>query len=327
MGLPQRRFFGHGVNRLWVYMDMITLDRYVSRRMPDCDVFVGLSGSALCSGKTVHARGAKYVCDRGSSHIRTQDQLLRDEHALWDLEYAGIDPRVVDREEAEYDEADCITVPSTFALQTFAKQGVPRAKLRRLPYGVDLTKFHSTSTPDAEQFNILFAGAMSLRKGVQYLLQAYGRLKHRRKSLTFAGTASPDFIKIMKRHSLWPNDALVLGHVPQQRLKEVMSRSHVLILPSIEEGFGMVLAQAMACGCPVIGTEHTGAQDLFEDAKEGFIVRIRQPDEITERLQQLADDSKLRCLMSHAAIARVKQLGGWRDYGSQAMATYEALLA
>ncbi len=89
---------------------------------------------------------------------------------------------------------------------------------------------------------------MSLRKGVQYLLQAYARFQHPRKSLTFAGTVAPDFIEMMKRRSLWPDDARVLGHVPQPRLKDLMSRSHVLVLPSIEEGLAMVQAQAMACG-------------------------------------------------------------------------------
>lgn len=327
MAFAYRRLLGHRVNWLWEYFDKITLDRFVSLRMPACDVFVGLSGSALRSGKMAHARGAKYVCDRGSSHIRTQDQLLREEYALWELNFEGIDPRVIELEEAEYAEADCITVPSSFNFKSFADHGISPKKLRRLPYGVNLERFHSTAAPNTSQFDILFVGAMGWRKGVQYLLQAYLRLRHPRKSLTFAGVAAPDFIAFMKRRSLWPNDVRILGHVPQPDLKEIMSRSHVLALPSIEEGLAMVQAQAMACGCPVIGSEHSGAEDLFEDGKEGFIVRIRQPDELADRLQRLADDPVLRSSMSEAAIARVKQLGGWSAYGQSAMTTYEALVA
>jgi alpha-maltose-1-phosphate synthase len=176
-------------------------------------------------------------------------------------------------------------------------------------------------------FDILFVGAMSLRKGVQYLLQAFKRLQHPRKSLTFAGARNQDFIALMKERSLWPTDARVLGHVPQHLLKLVMGRSHVLVLPSIEDGFGLVQAQAMACGCPVVSTEHTGAADLFCDGKEGFIVPVRQPEAIAASLQRLADDPALRLGMSKAAVARVKQLGGWRDYGNQALAIYESTLA
>jgi len=105
-----------------------------------------------------------------------------------------------------------------------------------------------------------------------------------------------------------------------------MSRSHVLVLPSIEEGLALVQAEAMACGCPVIATDHTGAEDLFEDGTEGFIVPIRHADAIAARLQQLADDPDLRARMSEACIARVRRLGGWHEYGSRALAAYESLL-
>ncbi len=327
MGLAHRRLLGRRAIRLWEYLDRITLDRHVSAHMPECDVFVGLSSSALYSGKTAHARGAKYVCDRGSSHIRTQDRLLREEHARWGMKFLGIDPRIIDREEAEYAESDRITVPSTFNLKSFTEQGVPPTKLRRIPYGVDLTRFHPTGTPDLKQFDILFVGGMSLQKGVPYLLQAYARVQHPKKSLTFAGTPNLEIIELMKRRSLWPDDARVLGHVPQHRLNDVMSRSHVLVLPSIQEGLAMVQAQALACGCPVVGTLHTGAEDLFEDGVEGFIVPIRQPEKIAERLQEIADDTSLRLGMSEAGIARVKRLGGWSVYGGQAMALYEELVS
>jgi glycosyltransferase involved in cell wall biosynthesis len=330
MGLRYRRFLRNRFHRLWkywTYLDLITFDRFVSSRMPACDVFVGLSGSALGSGKVAQRGGARYVCDRGSSHIRVQDQLLREEYARWDLRFAGIDRRVIDLEEAEYATSDCITIPSAFCLRSFVSQGIPECKLRRIPYGVNLERFHPTATPDPRQFDILFVGSMNLRKGVQYLLQAYARVQHPRKSLTLAGGVDHQFIDHMKKRDLWPEKVQVLGHVPQPRLKEIMSRSHAMVLPSIEEGLAMVLAQAMACGCPVIGSEHTGAEDLFTDGREGFIVPIRRADEIAERLQRLADDPALRSRMSAAAVARVKQLGGWHAYGDQAFAAYEALLA
>jgi glycosyltransferase involved in cell wall biosynthesis len=95
-----------------------------------------------------------------------------------------------------------------------------------------------------------------------------------------------------------------------------MSSSRVLVLPSIQDGFGMVLAQAMACGCPVVASEHTGGRDLFEDGVEGFIVPIRDVPGLTVRLQQLADERGLWERMSAAALRRVALLGGWRDYGN-----------
>jgi alpha-maltose-1-phosphate synthase len=327
MALRPQRHLGVWLTQLWEYLDRVSFDRYVSRRMPNCDVFVGLSGSALKSGLAARAHGAKYVCDRGSSHIRAQEQLLREEHELWGFSYAGIDPRIIDREEAEYAAADCITVPSTFARESFISKGVAPDKVRRIPYGVNLDKFRSVAAPLAGHFDVLFVGGMTLRKGVQYLLKAYAALQHPKKSLTLAGAPDPHFIDQMKRRNLWPADVQLLGHVSQQRLKEVMSRSHALVLASIEEGLAMVQAQAMACGCPVIGTDNTGAADLYENGKEGFIVPIRQPELIAERLQTMADCAPLQEQMSKASLARVAHLGGWSSYGLEALKTYESLLS
>jgi starch synthase len=320
-----RNALGTRAIRTWELLDRASLDRHVSRNLPPCEVFVGLSGSALRSGRIAHSRGARYVCDRGSTHIRTQERLQREEHERWDMPYDPIDPRIMEIEQEEYAEADCVTVPSTFALRSFVAEGVPAAKLRHLPYGVNLTRFHPAGAPDPSRFDVLFVGGMSLRKGVQYLVQAYQRIQHPRLSITFAGIPDPDLIAMLRGRGLWPEQARVIGHVPQPQLKELMSRSHVLVLPSVEEGLALVLAQAMACGCPVVATENTGAGDLLEDGVGGFILPIRDVDQLAERLQRLADQPALRDALSEAATARVRALGGWSDYGDRAMKIYSDL--
>ena len=325
MAMPKRHWLGKRIVREWEWLSKTTLDAHVARHMPDCDVFVGLSGSSLRSGRAAQAHGARYVCDRGSSHIRVQDTLLREEAERWGVPFEGIDPRVIEREEAEYAEADCITVPSSFSVSSFVQSGVPAHKLRMLPYGVNLAMFQPTGQPAVGHFDVLYVGGMNLNKGIPYLLQAFQSLRHPRKSLTFAGAPSPKFIERMKALGLWPDDIRLLGHVPQGELKALMSRSHAMVLPSVQDGFGMVLSQAMACACVVIGTEHTGARDLFEDGHSGFIVPIRQGDAIAQRLQQLADNPALRVQMSQDALVKVKDAGGWRDYGISAQSIYQAL--
>ncbi|MDO9235713.1 MAG: glycosyltransferase family 4 protein [Aquabacterium sp.] len=325
--MPRKHWLGKRLVHEWEWLTKTTLDAHVARHLPDCDVFVGLSGSALWSGQAARARGARYVCDRGSAHIRVQDNLLREEADRWGIPFDGIDPRVIEREEAEYAEADCITVPSSFSVRSFVQSGVPAHKLRLLPYGVNLSMFQPSGQPHAQRFDVLYVGGMNLNKGIPYLLQAYQRLQHPHKSLTLAGDASVAFIERMKQIGIWSDDIRVLGHVPQSELKVLMSQSHVMVLPSVQDGFGMVLSQAMACGCVVIGSEHTGAQDLFDDGVEGFIVPPRDSDAIAGRLQALADDPDLRMQMSGKALLRVQRAGGWRDYGELAYATYQSLRA
>ena len=326
MGFPWKHWLSARARQNWENFNATAFGFWAGGNLPDCDVYVGLSGASLRAGKRSQARGGKYVCDRGSAHIKVQDDLLRQEHVVWGMPFCGIDPRAIAREEAEYEAANVITVPSTFALNSFVREGIPTTKLRLLPYGVNLSKFHPVNQPAINRFDVVFVGAMSLQKGIQHLVQAYQRICHPAKSLTFVGTASQDLIEALAIKGLWPADARVLGHVAQDELKTILSRSHVKVLPSIQEGFGMVMAQAMACGCPVLASSNTGAADLFSDGHEGFIVPIRDVDALTARLQELADDPEKRRAMGLRALDRVRDMGGWSEYGDKAMAIYQDLL-
>jgi glycosyltransferase involved in cell wall biosynthesis len=300
--------------KLWEWQDRLWFDRYVAGRIPDCDILCGLSGCTLRAGRVVKSRGGKYVCDRGSSHIRVQDRILREEYDRQGIKFSGIDQRAIACEEAEYELADVITVPSTFSLNTFVESGVSLRKMKVVPYGVDLNTFYPSAKRIDDEFQILFVGNVTVRKGIGYLVDAFRKLNCGRKHLVLAGSISSElesFINELGRDG----NVSVMGSVQQQRLKDVMSTSHVMVLPSVEDGFGLVMAQAMACGCPVIASRNTGGQDLFTDGVEGFIVPIRDSSAIADRLQMLADAPALRARMSEAAVQRVKSIGGWDQYG------------
>ena len=301
-----------------------TIDRYACATLPPCDVFVGLSCSGLHTGRKAQKRGAVYVCDRGSTHIRYQNQILADEYARQGRPFTGIDPRVIEKEEQEYAAADIITVPSTFAERSFLEMGVAEKKLRVIPYGVSLTRFHPMGEPDPDSFDVLFVGGASIRKGIRYLLEGFEALAHPRKRLTFAGVVLPETRSLIEEFSRRLH-IICLGTVPQPVLKEVMSGSHVMVLPSIEDGFGMVISEAMACGCPVICSENCGGGETISDGKDGFIVPIRDSAAVAERLQHLADDADLRLRMSQSALARVQSFGGWDNYGDRMFNLFSGL--
>jgi len=306
------------------YANALAFDRWTLRRFQRFpqppDALIAISGSSLATGQWLQQHGGIFICDRGSTHQRFQQDILSQEYALWGVDRPISDHRDTAREEAIYAQADAITVPSSIAMRSFLQMGVPAAKLHLIPYGVQLDAFHSTATPDPNTFDVLFAGAAGLRKGVPYLLQAFASLQHPRKTLRIAGDLQPDLRDILSR--LPTTGVEFLGPVPRTRLVDLMSRSHALVLPSIEDGFGLVLSEAMACGCPPIASTHTGGEDLFTDGVEGFLVPIRDPAAITARLQQLADSPALQRTMSAAALARVQSLGGWTDYGDR----WESLL-
>ncbi|QNI35466.1 glycosyltransferase family 4 protein [Edaphobacter albus] len=297
------------------YSNALAFDDWTLRRIPACDVFIAISGAGLKTGRKIQQQGGVFICDRGSSHQRYQEQIVSDEYRRWGVDAPVSDERDTIREEKIYETADLITVPSGFAARSFVEMGVPAGKIRTIPLGVRLEKFQPAGEHSRETFDVLFAGSVSLRKGVPYLLEAFSKLKHPHKRLRFVGSISNEIRPILER--MPKENVEFLGAVPQPQLAAWMQKSHVLVLPSIEDGFGMVLSQAMATGCPVIASTNTGGPDVLTDDKEGFIVPIRDVETLTDRMQQLVDDPDLRQRMSEASIRRVKSLGGWTDYGDQ----------
>lgn len=309
------------------YWNALLFDRWLTGRLRHaqerCDALIAISGAALGAGRIVQSRGGKYICDRGSTHARSQEKILREEFLRWNVPLQTLDDRDTEREERQYEMADAIVVPSQFAARSFVEQGIPPAKLRTIPYGVRLDQFQPLSQPAGGEFNVVFAGQVAIRKGVPYLLEAFARLRHPRKRLRIVGAVQAEIRPLLAKLPL--DQVEFLGAVSRAELASIFSSSHAMVLPSLEEGLALVQGEALACGCPVIATPNTGGEDLFTSGREGFIVPIRDPQAITDRLQQLADDPALQQQMRAAALERVRHLGGWGDYGDRWFALLQEL--
>lgn len=317
--MPEFLLQRKGIRAPWLYDQLgyanaLAFDEWTLRRIPPCDAFIAISGAGLKTGQFVQRRGGKFISDRGSTHIRYRANLLEEEDRRWGISpVTKEDPRDLAREEAIYNAADAITVPSTYARRSFIELGIPAEKIHLLPYGVLLDRFKKVADPPVDAFEVIYVGRISLGKGFPYLLQAFANLRVPKKRLTVIGGVDAAIKPVLEK---LPQEAVTFaGMLPQVQLKEWMSRAHVMVMPSLDDGFGMVMNQAMACGCPVIATTNTGAEDLYTHGVEGFIVPIRDSPTITARMQQLADDPALQARMSEAALARVHQLGGWQQYG------------
>ena len=311
--LSRTRFYPEAAAIRLNAWNALGFDRWTHAMIQPCDAFIAISGAGLLTGQKVQGWGGKFVCDRGSTHQRYQENVVAEEYRRWGVAAAAEAPHIVVREENIYSQADAITVPSTVAKRSFVAMGVPAEKVHVIPYGVRLDRFTRTAEPEAGAFNVLFAGQISLRKGIPYLLQAFAAVKHPRKTLTIVGSVQDDVRALLP--TLPQDGVMFTGSIPQVEVAKKMSASHLLVLPSVEEGLALVQGQAMACGCPVLATTATGAEDLFTDGVEGFIVADRDVVALTERMQQVADDPTLQQRLSKASLERVKFLGGWDQYG------------
>jgi len=314
--------YGLSIADILNYPATSTFDYWVARHLPECDIFAFLSQYGLFSLRQAKKHGIKSICIRLSAHIIEQDNLLKEEYEIQGVRFEGIKSWAIDKELQEYEESDLIEVCSTFTYQTFIKHGISAEKVYVSPLAADLSIFHQMPKQD-EIFRVIYVGAMSLRKGISYLLEAMIDLNLPNFELVLIGSKLDETTPIFRKYE---GDFHYLGVIPRQELYKYYSQCSVFVLPSIEDGFGMVMAQAMACGLPIIATMNTGARDLFTDNVEGFIVPIRSPEAIREKLLQLYQDPDLRNNMAAAALKRIQLQGGWDAYGQRSIQKYQSLL-
>ncbi|HZO80959.1 MAG TPA: glycosyltransferase family 4 protein [Candidatus Binataceae bacterium] len=305
------------------YHAITSFDHWMARRIEPCEVFHSLSSYAVQSHQAAKNRyGALTVCDRGSSHILYQESIVGHEYELQGMPFRGFSRRGVERELWEYANCDLIFVPSSFAYRTFVAQGVPESKLRLNPFGADLNRFHPVPRQD-DVFRVVYVGALSIRKGIPYLLEALAPLSLPRFEIWLIGPRMPETKRLLARYE---GRFRYLGVISNGQLFRYYSQCSVFVIASIEEGLAMVQPQAMACGLPIVATTNTGAEDLITDGVEGFIVAIRDPQAIRDRVLRLYRDPDLRDEMARAAKRRIESINGWDDFGERAISSYRAAL-
>ena len=293
---------------------------FSARHLPACDVLVGWSSATLEAIPVAHNRGARVVIERGSSHILHQTNVLSKLYARHGRAFAGTSTRIIERELAEYEAADLIAVPSTYAAETFTAHGVAAEKISVNPYGVDLDLFSPSLTANSARAQILFVGQVGLRKGVLELLHAFSGL-NANAGLCLIGPIEAGLTKPAQK------DVDFRGPVPMAALPHFYRGADVFCLPSWEEGFPLVLLQAMASGLPVVATDATGAGDIVTPGVEGEIVPAGDVPALREALDRVLSDPIRAKEMGAAARNRVKDGFDWKSYGARARSAYAGLIS
>lgn len=308
------------LNDVGGFYNQVAFDWHVARKLTGHgNVFIGWSAGSLHSLRRAKALGMTTFLERGSSHMLTQQELMTEEFALNGLRYAGHHPGITERELIEYEEADYVCVPSSFVRQTFLDRGFPEEKLLVNAYGVDLENFPKGEKPD-DVFRVIFCGALSIRKGLTYLLQAFSELNLPDSELLLIGSRQAETEPLLARHA--SERIRHIGPFREFDLHEYYRLGSVFCMPSIEEGMAMVQAQALASGLPLICTTNSGGADLITEGEQGYVVPIRDVEALKRKILLLYENPELRMTMSRAARARVENGFAWSDYGDRAIANY-----
>ena len=181
-------------------------------------------------------------------------------------------------------------------------------EVRVIPSGVDVPE---EVAEEAEPPEVLFAGRLSPEKGILELVEAANGM-----TLVVAGDGP-----------LRDRVPGALGFVPHHALGPLYERAAVVAVPSHREGFGVVCAEAMAYGRPVVAGAVGGLLDLVADGETGLLVPPRDVPALREALERLIGDRELRRRMGEAARERVRSRFAWPAVTDATLAAYEEALA
>jgi starch synthase len=229
------------------------------------------------------------------------------------------------RKDEELRLANHIFVASTFTKQTLEKCAFSVAPVSVIPYGADdalVPGLNRSPSKASSPLRVLFVGALSQRKGIADLFEAVG-LVGDHLQLTVIGrkpTAVCAPLDAALRKHRW------IESMPRERILAEMRAHDVLVFPSLFEGFGLVITEALSQGLPVITTPHTCGPDVLTDGEDGFIVPIRDPRAIAEKLELLHRDRELLAAMSEAARKKAETLT-WESYRQGVVAVVREALA
>lgn len=304
-------------------------DRFIAKQLQSSkpfDLFVGWAHYVLKSIPLIKKKAGHLIIESGSCHILEQQEILQKAYKELGLLYPPIHPANAYKMVKEYELADYIVTPSSFARASFIKHGVPAEKMIVVPCGVDTQFFRVENKLEPAKFTVIFVGLLSVRKGVHHLLEAWQKLAlpESEAQLILVGSLQKDLYQILPNYKLASN-VIINGPTDKHSLKKLYSQSSVLVLPSLEDGFGMVIGEAMASGLPVITTTHCAGPDLIEPGKNGFVVPAANSNSLAEKISWCYHNRAATDEMGKFAQQKSSLLS-WDIYGNTIYKVYQKIV-
>jgi starch synthase len=262
-------------------------DRWVASRFAfESDIFWGFQGSCLESLKAANSAGKTAVCEFATAHVTAAIRILSEEaekHPEWAATISNLNFPGWYRERLEQEPhaAHVCIAASGFTQRSLEEVGIPSERIQLLPLAADVDLFQFAERRRVGPLKVLFVGGIGQRKGIKYLLEAVRQLDSAQIELSLLGPA-PAYDRPLKAFSKWHT---YLGRTDQAGVVRQMQKADVLVLPSVFEGFGLVIIEAMATGLPVITSTHSCGPEVIREAVDGFVLA---PDDVTGLAQKIA---------------------------------------
>lgn len=303
-------------------------DQIVARRLKklsgDIDLIHTWPLGALETLKTARSLGIPTVLERPNAHTGFAMNVVQRECDRMGVSLPpnhehAYNAEKLDREKAEYRLATRLLCPSDFVVKTFLEEGFPVSHLARHIYGYDETVYYPSSNPAPRSsgLTMLFVGVCAVRKGVHYALEAWLKSPASRTGrFLIAGEFLASYQEKLASMLSHPS-VEVLGH--RTDVPELMRKSDILVLPSIEEGFGLVIAEAIGSGCVPLASE--ACTEIPGEMKNGLMHKVGDVETLSRQITLLDENRDLLQGLRNACLASSSSLT-WTAAGVRLLDVY-----
>ena len=296
-----------------------SLDRHTARQLAVIPTPTGVyayENGALKTFQAAKQLGVKTNYEVASAYLRAAVSIFREEADL-SPEWAVTMQQLTDsqakfnRLDEEMALADNVIVASKFTASNLSLANIPHKKIAIIPYGSPIPVSETAPIENnSRTLRVLFVGSLTQGKGLSYMFRAANLLKGKI-ALTVIGRRISPCAALDRQLE----QCRYIPSLQHNGVLQEMQQHDVLVFPSLCDGFGLVILEALSQGIPVIASTNCGGPDVITDGVDGYIVPIRSHEAIAQKLELLANDQDLLDGMKAAALEKARKFS-WERYQS-----------
>jgi uncharacterized protein (TIRG00374 family) len=209
-------------------------------------------------------------------------------------------------------------VSNSQGLKELALESNPKQLIDIIYNGIDVERFKPNASLKNSNYFIITPGASRItsRKGLKYLIEAVHKLsvKYPQIRLKIMGDGDEEKIKLEKMIKDFDIQDKVdfLGRIPQEKTFSYYQKADVFVLPSLNEGMSNAMLEALSTSLPIIATDTGGSKELIKEGENGYIVKMKDSQDIAEKIEKLINNSELREKMGENSRKKALELS-WKN--------------
>ncbi|RBQ09999.1 glycosyltransferase family 4 protein [Pedobacter miscanthi] len=304
---------------IWEWAEL-NFDKWVARKLNHSVKIVHCyEHAALSTFERAQQINCFKILEQTSQHYSFYEALLNEQFKQYPLLKSEYNEHISGklfskrnkRKQKECELADLIICNSTFTLKTLINAGVDENKILKIPLAYPVISDTHSKNEEKKQFIFICIGSLSIRKGTHILLEVWRKYfadcADARLILAGSNSLPKEFTENL------PLNIEFKGFLGKSDLNELYENADLLVFPTLADGFGMVITEAMANGLTVLTTNNSAGYDLIDNDVDGFLVEAGNADQLAKKMLWIKQNKTILPEMSRLILEKAKKYQ-WSDY-------------